>query len=112
YKTRRSEPVDPESFRALGDRRTLRVRNPAGMLTEQLREAVRTLVREGGGLLVVDGEEDLGALALVESMPAGATVIYGIPGAGASLVTVDAVTQERVRQLIAQMELRSVDLGA
>ncbi|HTT74144.1 MAG TPA: DUF359 domain-containing protein [Thermoplasmata archaeon] len=106
YKTRRREPVAPGAFRALGARRTVRVANPAGTLTAALRRAVRSLVRDGGGLLEVDGEEDLGALALIESLPAGATVIYGIPGEGVSFVRVDAVSKEHVRHLIALMELR------
>jgi uncharacterized protein (UPF0218 family) len=112
YRTRRSEPVDPAGFEPLARRRLVRVRNPAGMLTERLRVAVREMLTAGGGLLVVDGEEDLGALALVEEMPAGATVIYGIPGAGVSFVTVDGTTKERVRELIGRLERRSVDLGA
>jgi len=111
YKTRRSEPVDPKAFRSLARRRCVRVRNPPGLLTEALRSAVRELVRAGGGLIEVDGEEDLGSLALVEALPAGATVIYGIPGAGVSFVRVDAVAKEHVRHLIAQMELRRVNLG-
>lgn len=111
YRTRRNEPVDPAAFRSLGARRTVRVRNPPGVLTEGLRSAVKELVRDGGGLLVVDGEEDLGSLALVESLPAGATVIYGIPGAGVSFVRVDAMAKEHVRHLIAQMELRRVHRG-
>ena len=112
FKTQRNEPVDPAGFAALAARRRRSVRNPAGMLTAALRSAVRTLISEGGGLLEVDGEEDLGSLALVESMPAGATVIYGIPGAGVSFVTVDAATRDHVQELIALMEPRSVDLGA
>jgi uncharacterized protein (UPF0218 family) len=111
YKTRRNEPVEPKQFRALADRRLVRVRNPPGLLTERLRAAVRDLVASGGGLIEVDGEEDLGSLALVESLPAGATVIYGIPGAGVSFVRVDAVSKEHVRHLIAQMELRRIDRG-
>jgi len=111
YTTRRHEPVDPKQFRVLADRRTVRVRNPAGVLTERLRVAVRELVASGGGLVEVEGEEDLGSLALVESLPAGATVIYGIPGAGVSFVRVDAVAKENVRHLIAQMELRRIDRG-
>jgi len=110
-KTRRHEPVDPSSFAPLAARARVRVKNPAGMLSEQLRRAVRELVARGGGLIEVDGEEDLGSLALVEALPAGATVIYGIPGAGVSFVKVDAVNKEHVRGLIAQMELRKVDLG-
>jgi uncharacterized protein (UPF0218 family) len=112
YRTRRSEPIDPAAFQVLAKRRSVRVRNPAGMLTERLRRAVREMIDAGGGLVVVDGEEDLGALALVEEMPAGATVIYGIPGAGVSFVTVDGTTKQRVRELIGRLERRSVDLGA
>ncbi len=111
YKTRRMEPVPAGSFRALARRRCLRVTNPPGVLTEDLRVAVRTLVREGGGLIEVDGEEDLGSLALIEALPAGATVIYGIPGEGVSFVRVDAVSKEHVRHLIGQMELRRIDRG-
>jgi uncharacterized protein (UPF0218 family) len=111
FKTRRGESVPSDAFKALGARRKLKVRNPAGMLTETLRIAVRRTIEEGGGLIEVDGEEDLGALALVESLPDGATVIYGIPGAGVSFVRVDAVSKAHVRDLIAQMELRRLDLG-
>jgi GTP-dependent dephospho-CoA kinase len=111
YKTRRSEPVSPALFRTLAARRRVRVKNPPGVLTERLRSAVKSLVRDGGGLLEVDGEEDLGSLALIESLPAGATVIYGIPGEGVSFVRVDAVSKEHVRHLIGLMELRRIDLG-
>lgn len=111
-KTRRNEPIDAASFRVLASRHHIRVRNPAGMLTERLRRAVRETIARGGGLIEVDGEEDLGALALVESLPLGATVIYGIPGAGVSFVAVDAESKERVRALIAQMEIRRIPHGA
>ncbi len=110
-KTRRNEPIDVAAFRPLAARRHVKVRNPAGMLTERLRRAVREMIDQGGGLVEVDGEEDLGALALVESLPLGATVIYGIPGEGVSFVAVDAVSKDHVRQLIGQMELRRLDLG-
>ena len=111
YKTRRGEPVPRETFRTLGARRTVRVTNPAGQLTEALRSAVRELVSSGGGLLEVEGEEDLGSLALVESLPLGATVIYGIPGEGVSFVLVDDVAKAHVRNLVAQMELRRTGNG-
>jgi GTP-dependent dephospho-CoA kinase len=111
YKTQRNDPIPRNAFRALAAVRHVKVRNPPGLLTESLRKAVRDLVRSGGGLIEVDGEEDLGSLALVESLPAGATVIYGIPGEGVSFVRVDAVAKEHVRQLIAQMEPRRLGRG-
>ena len=111
FKTQRDEAIDPDAFRSLAAVRSVRVRNPPGLLTEALRRAVRELLAAGGGLIEVDGEEDLGSLALVESLPAGATVIYGIPGEGVSFVRVDAVAKEHVRQLIAQMEPRRLSRG-
>ena len=112
YKTRRHEPIDEGTMVSLGARRRVRVRNPPGMLTEELRRAVREVVASGGGLVEVDGEEDMGSLALVESLPLGATVIYGIPGVGATFVPVTAEAKERVRKLIGLMETRRVRLGA
>jgi uncharacterized protein (UPF0218 family) len=111
YKTQRNESIPRDAFRALEAVRVVRVRNPPGFLTGSLRNAVRDLVAAGGGLLEVDGEEDLGSLALVESLPAGATVIYGIPGEGVSFVRVDAAAKDHVRHLIAQMEPRRVSRG-
>lgn len=111
FTTRRKEPVDPSVFAPIAARGRRRVKNPPGLLTERLRRAVKELLQSGGGLIEVDGEEDLGSLALVESMPVGATVIYGIPGEGVSFVAVDPIAKENVRALIAQMELRKVDLG-
>jgi len=111
-RTRRNEPFAAGSFARLAARRLVRVRNPPGELTEGLRSAVRDLVEHGGGLIEVDGEEDLGSLALVESLPAGATVIYGIPGAGVSFVTVDAAAKDQVRALIGAMELKVTSDGS
>ena len=112
YKTRRQEPVTPEVFQPLAARRRLRVVNPPGFLTEELRSAVRRIIAAGGGLIEVDGEEDLGSLALVESLPPGATVLYGIPGEGVSFVLVDAIAKEHVRLLIGQLELRRLPRSA
>lgn len=108
YKTRRDEPVPRDQFRELAARRVLRVSNPPGFLTEQLRSAVRKILAAGGGLIEVDGEEDMGSLALVESLPDGATVLYGIPGEGVSFVRADAIAKEHVRLLIGQMEARTI----
>ncbi|MCI4322931.1 MAG: DUF359 domain-containing protein [Thermoplasmata archaeon] len=107
-KTQRKEPVDRSAFAPLAARHHRHVRNPAGMLTYALRRAVREMVAGGGGLLDVDGEEDLASLALVESMPLGSTVAYGVPGEGVMLVTVDEPAKEHVRGLLALMERRDL----
>ncbi|HTZ61399.1 MAG TPA: DUF359 domain-containing protein [Thermoplasmata archaeon] len=106
YKTRRNETIPRGTFEPLAARHRWRVTNPPGFLTEELRSAVRKAVAAGGGLIEVDGEEDLGSLALVESMPLGSIVLYGIPGEGVSFVLADAIAKEHVRLLISQLELR------
>jgi uncharacterized protein (UPF0218 family) len=111
YHTLRSEPIARGLFRPLAARRTLSVRNPPGMLTDRLWQAIGTMWKEGGGLIEVVGEEDLAALALVAQLPPGATVIYGIPGEGVSFVTVDSTAKEHVHRLLDRMEHRRVDLG-
>lgn len=111
FHTLRSEPIERARFRPLAGRRTLSVRNPPGMLTDRLWNAIGTLWKEGGGVIEVEGEEDLGSLALIAQLPLGATVIYGIPGEGASFVHVDATAKEHVHTLLDRMEHRQVDLG-
>ncbi len=111
YATQRNEPIPAGTFEPLAARRRIRVRNPPGLLTDALRRAIRETIAAGGGLVEVDGEEDLGSLALVEALPAGATVIYGIPGEGVSFVGVDVAAKDRVRALLAQMEPRRIVRG-
>ncbi len=110
-KTQRNARVDPNAFTPLAQRGVTYARNPAGMITEELREAVKLLFAGGGGLLTVDGEEDLAVMPLIEVLPFGATVIYGVPGEGASFLTVDAEAKARVAKLLAEMEVRRVNLG-
>ena len=111
YHTLRSERVERKRFDVLARVRRVSVRNPPGLLTDRLWNAVGDLWRAGGGLVEVEGEEDLASLALVAQLPAGATVIYGIPGAGVSFVLVDATAKDHVQKLLSRMERTRVDLG-
>lgn len=109
FKTQRHDPVDPLAFEPLGARRRVRVWNPSGMISDDLREAVHDLVDHGGGLVEVDGEEDLAVMPLIECLPLGATVLYGIPGEGVCFLSVDLAAKGRVEALFHQMEHRMVD---
>ncbi len=111
FVTQRREPIDAEGFAPLAARGGVRIPNPAGTLTDALVRAIRERWAGGGGLIVVEGEEDLASLALVRELPLGATVIYGIPGEGASFVRVDGRAKAHVQQLLDRMERRRIDLG-
>lgn len=79
--------------------------NPAGTLSAELLSALRAAIeRDGSTLLDVDGEEDLAALPAVVLAPDGASVVYGQPGEGMVLATVDAESRQRCRQILSQMD--------
>jgi len=85
--------------------RTVTVDNPAGTLTLGMLEALVEAVRGGEStVVVVDGEEDLAALPAILAAPEGASVVYGQPGEGMVLVTVDDAARERARSLLARMD--------
>lgn len=75
-----------EAFRA----KVVRVRNPAGTITGELREAFKA--RRSPLKIVVEGEEDLATIPAVLSAPLGSVVVYGQPGEGLVLVE---VTEEK-----------------
>jgi GTP-dependent dephospho-CoA kinase len=111
YKTQRHETIDANAFAPLAAVRHRRVWNPAGMISDELRQAVGELVELGGGLLEVDGEEDLAVMPLIERLPVGASVLYGIPGEGVCQLSVDAAAKARVAALFQQMPHQTIQEG-
>ncbi len=104
-KTKRTQ-VDPEvsnAIEALDD--GLAVANPQSTITDDLLDAIATaLNRSDPTLITVDGEEDLAALPAVLAAPEGGSVVYGQPGEGMVLVSVDAESRRRCRDLLARMQ--------
>ncbi|RLG57095.1 MAG: DUF359 domain-containing protein [Hadesarchaea archaeon] len=72
---------------------TIRVKNPAGILTADLQKAL--MDAEPPVKIVVEGEEDLAVLPAVISSPLGSVVVYGQPGEGLVLVE---VTEEKLME--------------
>ena len=86
-KTRRSERlsgITPPSIFEIH-----RIANPPGTITAEAMSLLCRLARTGGLHAVrVDGEEDMLALPLIECMPEGSMVTYGVPGRGMALIYV------------------------
>jgi GTP-dependent dephospho-CoA kinase len=68
---------------------SIRVKNPAGTLTDELERALEHAVLHPPVTILVDGEEDLAVIPLVLAAPRGAIVLYGQPKRGVVLRTVD-----------------------
>jgi len=78
--------------------------NPAGMITRQLVECIRGRIEGTGGLILVDGEEDLALLPAILLAPVGTDIVYGWPGKCMMLVTTDESIKAEMEQLMFTME--------
>lgn len=107
FMTQRGEP-DPTYELELGTWGDVafRVRNPAASITREAWDAVRLGLQHTPGpvRIVVEGEEDLLGIPCFLEAPDGATVLYGMPGKGVVVVTVDADLRKRVLEVLAKFE--------
>lgn len=97
------KPVEP--FEMEVDR-TLYVRNPPGVLTEEAWDVMKKALRlQGVTRILVDGEEDLFTMVAVLCAPENSLVVYGQPGKGVVAVRVTEKTIGRVRHVVDAMEV-------
>lgn len=104
-KTERSQAMPTNELEAAYAGRVERTKNPPGMLSEDLQEVIHRRIRNGGGLIVVDGEEDLAVLPLLGEMPLGTLVIYGQPRRGVCMIKVSEQTKRFAKDIMSQMEV-------
>jgi hypothetical protein len=78
----------------------IRVKNPAGTLTDDLIRTLDYAVIHPPVTVLVDGEEDLAVIPLVMAAPEGAIVLYGQPHQGVVLRMVNLEAKETARNLL------------
>jgi GTP-dependent dephospho-CoA kinase len=78
----------------------IRVKNPAGTLTDDLIRALDHAIRHPPVTVIVDGEEDLAVIPLVVAAPDGAVVLYGQPHQGVVLRVVNHKARETARYFL------------
>ena len=84
-----------------------RVRNPPASVTREAWNGVRDALRSDADppvRIVVDGEEDLLGIPCFLEAPVGAVVLYGAPGRGVVVVSIDAAFQAKVADSVGRME--------
>jgi len=98
------EEVDDEVIECRGEMRVeARVENAAGTVSRGLVEALREAYDEGG-LVEVEGEEDLAVLPVVALADGGDVVLYGQPDEGMVYVDVDDEVRRYVLDVMDRME--------
>jgi GTP-dependent dephospho-CoA kinase len=84
----------------------LKIKNPQGTITDELWDAIKTVMQnlENGPVCIeVDGEEDLASLAVISLAPGGVTVIYGLPNKGVVVVKATTAHKQKVKEVLDQM---------
>lgn len=77
--------------------------NPAGMITAQLWKAIEDHL-EKGGIIGVEGEEDLAVIPVVLEADFDDIILYGQPDEGMVYIKVDEDIKERIAMLLKIME--------
>jgi uncharacterized protein (UPF0218 family) len=84
----------------------LHVKNPVGMITDDLWEAIESVykrLKNGPYCIEVDGEEDLASLVAIYLAPGGVTVIYGLPNRGVVVVKATRSHKQKVKEVLDKM---------
>jgi len=85
--------------------RHIRVKNPAGSLTDELVAGIRDAIQDPPATIDVTGEEDLAVIPLVIEAPPGSVVLYGQPHRGVVLCPVDTRAKEKAVKLLSHFIL-------
>ena len=78
----------------------IRVKNPAGCITDSLIRALDTAIANAPCMIFVDGEEDLAVIPMVIAAPVGSVVLYGQPREGVVIRTVTTDAQATAREFL------------
>ncbi|MBE6523350.1 MAG: DUF359 domain-containing protein [Thermoplasmata archaeon] len=78
--------------------------NPAGKITKELADCIRRRIEGSGGLIKVDGEEDLALLPVILMAPLGSDIIYGWPGKCMMRITTDESIRTKFEHMVLRME--------
>lgn len=95
--------LDPAMVRALRSvfKNPVKYQNPPGTLSEDIIRDAPDLIRKGGAVLI-DGEEDLTALAFILAASEADAVVYGQPDEGLVLVKPDEKIKRRIREWLSR----------
>ncbi len=82
----------------------IRVKNPPGMLTSELWDAIRESI-DDGKIIVVEGEEDLAVIPCILEADWDDVVVYGQPDEGIVFINITEEVKEKASMYLKFMEV-------
>ncbi len=105
-KTKRNIEIKPEQkkiMEAIGAKE-IKIVNKAGTISPDLWNSIKLAIKDNiNTKIIVKGEEDLAALAVISMAKIGAKVIYGMPDRGMVVVDVNQQEKKRANSFLKQM---------
>lgn len=84
---------------------TSKISNPPGCISDEAVAAIRKALRSRErSMILVEGEEDLLSIPSIAIAPVGSLVIYGLPGRGMVVITVDSEMKKKMKELLGRFE--------
>ena len=80
------------------------VPNPAGTVHPRMEQALRTLLADGSGWLLIEGEDDLCSLVVMAAAPPQTLLLYGQPNLGVVWVEIEPGIQKTAQELLAKLK--------
>ena len=106
YHTRRGECSEDivKVLKSYG-KKTIKVDNPAGTITDDLWDVIKFAFEDKNQSLKVEieGEEDLASLVAIYMAPLDVTIIYGLPDKGVLVVKPTRENKGKVKQILDKM---------
>lgn len=90
--------------RAFAGKEIINVKNPAGEIREGLVFQIKECIKNGEGIIEVEGEEDLAALPSLAYAPAGAIILYGQPNDGVVYLEVNEEGKKNALVLLKKLK--------
>lgn len=107
FKTMRGPVTPDDRIRSYGTAVT-NTKCPPGRMTAAMYNAVLLAATSKGTTRIeVDGEEDLAVMPAIIHLEPGASVIYGLPNRGATIVKVDEESRRVAREFLESFEIVS-----
>jgi uncharacterized protein (UPF0218 family) len=96
------KPIQPIT---VDSNQIINAKNPPGTITDEAWAAIKLAIEQKGQTkVIINGEEDLLAIATVLSAPDDALVVYGQPHKGILVVKVTKETREKMHHIMDAME--------
>jgi len=104
YKTHRRSCEDEivEKIKSFG-KKTIKVENPPGYITDDLCEVIKIILEnleKGPFRIEIEGEEDLASLIALYFAPRDVTIIYGLPDKGVLVVKPTKEIKDKIKKVL------------